>query len=125
MTQMSERDPRTHAIIGAAMAVHSELGCGFLETVYHEALIIEFREREIPFEHEARLPITYHGSPLKTVYSADFVCFGSIIVEIKAIANLSGVERAQVLNYLKASGYHVGLLLNFGSPSLQFERLIL
>ncbi|MBN1478047.1 GxxExxY protein [Candidatus Sumerlaeota bacterium] len=125
MTQMSERDPRTHAIIGAAMAVHSELGCGFLEAVYHEALMIEFRQRAIPFEHEARLPITYHGSPLKTVYSADFVCFGEVIVEIKAISMLSGVERAQVINYLKASGYRVALLLNFGASSLQFERLVL
>jgi GxxExxY protein len=116
------RDPRTHNIIGAAMKVHGELGSGFLEPVYHEALKIEFAEVPIPFEHEVELPVFYKGQRLKTIYRADFVCYGSIIVEIKALDQLTGVERSQILNYLKATGCEIGLLLNFGAESLQYER---
>jgi GxxExxY protein len=118
-------DPETFAIIGAAMAAHRELGCGFLEAVYQEALAAEFCSRGIAFEGEKLLPIVYKGKPLDAFYKADFVCFNSVIVELKALDTLSSVEEAQVINYLKASGMHRGLLINFGGRSLQFKRLVL
>ncbi len=121
----SKRDPRTYAIIGAAMAVHAGLGCGFLEAVYQEALAIELSARGIPFRQEVGLPLEYNGHILKTSYRADFVCYDSVIVELKALAGLTRTEEAQVINYLKVSRYEVGILLNFGSASLQFRRLIL
>ncbi len=121
---MNYKDPRTYAIIGAAMEVHRELGSGFLEAVYHAALIIEFMARGIPFEHEVELPVFYKGTKLGTAYRADFVCYGSIIVELKALAQLSGVEQAQIINYLKATRHEVGLLINFGSSSLEYDRFV-
>jgi GxxExxY protein len=122
---MSERDPRTYAIIGAAMAVHQELGRGFLEAVYQEALMREMSAANIPFLREVDLPIFYKGNPLTIHYRADFVCFSSVIVELKALSCLGGVERSQIINYLKATNYEVGLLLNFGAESLEFERFSL
>ena len=122
---MSERDPRTYAIIGAAMAVHQELGRGFLEAVYQEALMRELCTAKIPFLREVDLPIVYKGSPLSVHYRADFVCYSSIIVELKALSCLGGLERSQIINYLKATNYEVGLLLNFGADSLEFERFSL
>jgi len=119
-----KRDPETFAIIGAAMNVHRELGHGFLEAVYQDALAREFACRSIPFERENPLPIYYRGERLDVGYRADFVCFGRIIVELKALAAISGTEEAQVINYLKASGLQRGLLLNFGSSSLQQKRLV-
>lgn len=119
------RDPQTHAIIGAAMEVHRQLGTGFLEAVYQEALTMEFIARSIPFSCEVELPIDYKGTRLACFYRADFVCYTSVIVELKAISALTGIERAQILNYLKATRHQRGLLLNFGSKSLQFERFIL
>jgi len=118
------RDPRTFAIIGAAMEVHRHLGCGFTEPVYQDALEIEFRLRGIPFKREDELRIIYKEEELNSKYKPDFICFGEVIVELKALTTLSGTEEMQVLNYLKATGFKVGLLMNFGNPSLEFERYI-
>ncbi len=117
-------DPETYAVIGAAMKVHSFLGCGFLEQVYQEALAIEFYRRQIPFVREVKLPIFYAGVQLNTFYQADFICYGRLIVELKALSSLSGNKQAQVINYLKASGLHRALLINFGGSSLHYERIV-
>ena len=124
MTQISTgQDPRTHAIIGAAMEVHNQLGSGFLEVVYQEALALELTARQTPFRREVPLSIQYKGERLQCSYRADFICHESIIVETKAVSSLSGVEQAQLINYLKATGLNLGLLLNFGSPRLEVKRL--
>lgn len=117
-----KRDPETYQIIGAAMVVHRELGFGFLEDVYHEALMIEFEIQKIPFLHEVELPVFYKGRPLKKTYRVDFVCFDTIIVELKALPQITGREKAQVINYLKAANFGRGLILNFGAESLHYER---
>lgn len=114
----------SYKIIGAAMAVHRELGCGFLEQVYQEALEIEFQLQGIPYKREAPLLITYKGQNLKKEYIADFICYDKIIVETKALDDLVSKHDSQVLNYLKATGYKLGLLLNFGQESLQRKRLV-
>jgi len=119
-----EKDPQSHAIIGAAMEVHRELGRGFLELVYQTALALEFQERGIPFKGEVALPVRYKGKVLTCGYRADFVCFEDFLVEIKAISRLTTTDDAQLLNELKATGYQRGLLLNFGSRSLEVKRLI-
>lgn len=118
------RDPRSYAIIGAAMEVQSEIGCGFLEHVYQEALELELVARDIPFAREVDLPLFYKGKRLITHYQADFVCFDELIVELKALAKLTNIEDAQLLNYLKATDKEVGLLLNFGMPVLEWKRLV-
>jgi GxxExxY protein len=119
-----ERDPQTYAIIGAAMEIHRQLGHGFLEAVYQDAAVIEFPLKQLPFEKEVLLPIKYKNILLPTHYRADFVCFSEIIVEFKALSRLSNVEEAQLLNYLKATGLKRGLLINFGTSSLQYKRLV-
>ena len=111
-------------IIGACMAVHNELGCGFLEPVYQEALAIEFHENDIPFEKEKSLGIVYKEYLLERKYVADFLCYDEVIVELKAVDELSSVHTSQVLNYLKASKKKVGVLVNFGSTKLQYKRII-
>ena len=120
----AERDPRTYAIIGAALEVHCQLGHGFLEAVYQEALALECAGRGIPFEREVELPIRYKGRLLKTRYRADFLCYDSVVVETKALTQLTGADQAQLINELKATGREVGLLINFGTPSLEYRRLI-
>lgn len=106
------------------MQVHKELGCGFLEGVYQEALGREFRVQEIPNEAQPVIEIFYKGEVLEKRYQPDYVCYGEVIVEIKAMAGLSGVEEAQIINYLKATGFKVGLLINFGGKSLEYRRFV-
>ncbi|MFA5817466.1 MAG: GxxExxY protein [Bacteroidales bacterium] len=114
-----------YSIIGAAMEVHKTLGSGFLEPVYQEALKLEFDENGIPWSKEVVLDIIYKGRILDKKYLADFICFGEIIVELKACEALIPEHVAQVINYLKATNKELGLLINFGASSLQYKRIIL
>ena len=123
MKETEKQDPRTYAIIGAAMEVR-QLGCGFLEPVYQAALAIEFEKRQIPFKREVSLPVFYKEIRLDTPYRVDFICFDEVVVELKALAVVGGIEESQLLNYLKASGHETGLLLNFGTSSLKYRRFI-
>ena len=129
MTQMNDvpnkRDEQTYAIIGAAMAVHNELGCGFLEAVYQDAMEVEFKKCGVPYEREPKLSVFYSGQELNSFYRADFICFDEVVVETKAISKMSGAEAAQVLNQLKASKLHKALLINFGIPKLDYRRMVL
>jgi len=117
-------DPRTFAIIGAAMEVHRHLGCGFAEPIYQDALEIEFGLRGLPFQREDEVAVIYKEQELRSKYKPDFICFGEVIVELKALSTLSETAEQQILNYLKATGFKVGLLLNFGNPSLEFDRYV-
>jgi GxxExxY protein len=123
-TTKNVRDPETYAIIGAAMEVHRVLGHGFHEEVYQEALAIEFEARAIPFVEKLDLIVMYKQQSLSCRFKPDFICFGKVIVEIKALNELAGPQRSQLLNYLKATNQERGLLLNFGSERLQYERLV-
>ncbi len=113
------------AIQGAIFDVYREMGCGFLEGVYQECLAKEFKLRQIPFKSQVELMLNYKGEPLVQTYRPDFVCYDQIIIEIKAVKEVGNEHRAQVINYLKASGLHLGLLVNFGHhPRATIERLI-
>jgi len=115
-----------YQIVGAAMEVYYQLGCGFLEPIYQQALEIELGRRRIPFEPQQELMICYKGEILEKKYIADFICFNQIIIELKALNGLSGREIAQLMNYMKITGMHVGLLFNFGStPKLEWKRYVI
>ena len=114
-----------YAIVGAAIEVHNALGAGFLEPVYQEAMQIELLERRVPYTAQQSLRISYKGRQLLAGYKADLICFSAVLVEIKALNILSGKEESQILNYLKATGLRVGLLLNFGNTvELEWKRFI-
>lgn len=106
------------------MEVHRQLGCGFLEPVYQAAFAVELSKRGISFTRELRLPVFYKDVRLDTPYKVDFICFDDVVVELKALPRMSGTEEAQVINYLKASGHEIGLLLNFGTRSLEYRRFV-
>jgi GxxExxY protein len=116
-------EKESYAIRGCLMSVFNELGSGFLEKVYQEALEREFIEKKIPYKREAPLTIMYKGVPLKQEYYADFICYDKIIVELKAVERLNEVHLAQVFNYLKATGFDLAILANFGEKKLKMERL--
>src|SRR4051812_37303464 len=119
-------ETETYAILGACFEVYKEKGCGFLEAVYQECLEIEFRLRGVPARALVSLPLTYKGFPLLKGYVADFICFEQVVVEVKAISKLTGEHRAQVQNYLHATGHRVGLLVNLGHyPMVEHERFVL
>ena len=114
----------TWHIKGAAFEVHKELGCGFLEKVYQDALEMEFKAMGIPYEREKHIAIQYKGQTIDHDYYADFVCYGNIIVELKAVSQLNDIHKRQVLNYLRATNLKLGMLMNFGETSLKTERII-
>jgi GxxExxY protein len=119
-------EEETYAIRGAVFEVYREMGCGFLEAVYQECLEKELARRGIPFVAQYELNLVYKGEPLKQIYKPDLICFDSIIVELKALSSTTGEHKAQVLNYLKATGMRLGLLVNFGChPKATVERLAL
>ena len=118
------KDTHTFNIIGAAMRVHQELGHGFLEAVYQEALGLEMVALKIPFASQPKIQIYYRGAPLEHHYVADFICYNDVIVELKALDRITGTEESQLLHYLKATRKRIGLLLNFGAKSLEWKRMI-
>lgn len=111
-------------IVGAAMIVHRELGCGFTEKVYQDALEIEFKDEDIPYQREISLHPNYRGKSLESLFVPDFICYDNIIVELKAVQELDDLHRAQAINYAKVANKRLAILINFGSTSLQFERFI-
>ena len=117
-------EQETYKIIGACMRVHRILGAGFLESVYQEALEKEFKSQEIPFVRHQKLELAYDGDPMKKYFVADFVCFTTILVELKSLPFIHKDNFAQLINYLKSTKLEVGLLVNFGAPSLQYKRCI-
>lgn len=125
MSDLLFRD-EAYRIVGAAMEVYNDKGNGFLEPVYQECMEIELASRDIPFVPQKRLPIVYKGQELRQCYIPDLVCYQAIIVELKAVREIMDEHRAQLLNYLKATGLRLGLLVNFGRhPKLEWERLVL
>ena len=115
----------SYKIVGACFEVYNAMGCGFLEAVYQECLGIEFSKQTIPFKAQSPLELSYKGQVLEKKYIPDFTCFEKVIIEIKALKELSDDHRAQVHNYLKATGYRLGMLVNFGQHSkLQYERIV-
>ena len=120
----NKKDSFSYEIIGAAMEVHSELGPGFLEAVYQEAMEIELRERKVPFAAQPQIKLYYKQYPMDKFYKPDFICFDSHLVEIKAETCLTKVDEAQIINTLKAARLQTGLLINFGQPSLKYQRFV-
>ena len=115
---------KCYAIQGAIFEVYKEMGCGFLEAVYQECLEKEFTKRDVPFRAQEDIHLAYKGEPLKQTYKPDFICYGQIIVELKAIKEIALEHKAQLLNYLKATGLELGLLVNFGSyPKTEIIRI--
>ncbi len=117
-------EDETYKVIGACISVHKGLGVGFLESVYHEALEKEFEIQKVNFDSKKKLQVYYNDAPLKKYFVADFICFDKIVVEIKAASFLHKDTEAQTINYLKSTGYQIGLLINFGQPSLTWKRFI-
>ncbi len=116
----------SYRIMGACFEVYKEMGCGFLEAVYQECLEIELADQGIPFQPQAELALHYKGRSLKQKYIPDFILFEKLVLEIKAVSALADEHRAQVHNYLKATGYRLGLLVNFGHyPKVEWERIVL
>ena len=125
MTEIIHRE-ESYRIMGACFEVYKEKGCGFLEAVYQECLELELAEQAIPFRAQHKLQLSYKGRPLKQTYEPDFVCHDKIILEIKAVSVLTDEHRAQVQNYLRATGHRLGLLVNFGHyPKVESERIVL
>lgn len=125
MNELVYRD-ESYKIVGACFEVYKDKGCGFLESVFQECLELEFGFQGVPFDAQRALRVEYKGHPLKQDFIADFVCFDKIIVELKAVSRLADEHRAQVLNYLNATGFKLGLLVNFGHhPKLEWERIVL
>ena len=125
MTEIIYRE-ESYRIMGACFEVYKEKGCGFLEAVYQESLELELSDQGIPFAAQCRLALSYKGRPLKQVYTADLVCLDKIIVELKAVSAITDEHRAQVHNYLRATGNRLGLLVNFGHyPKLESERIVI
>ncbi|MBI5382445.1 MAG: GxxExxY protein [Opitutae bacterium] len=124
MTEIVYRE-ESYRITGACFEVYKEKGCGFLEAVYQESLELELTDQGIPFVAQPKLNLTYKGRPLKQTYSPDLVCCEKIIVELKAVSALTDEHRAQVHNYLRATGQRLGLLVNFGHhPKVEIERIV-
>ena len=114
----------SYRIMGACFEVYNDKGCGFLESVYQECMEIELSSQDIPFRRQVELPLSYKGRVLKQNYRPDFECFGKIMLELKAVDRLTDEHVAQVLNYLNASGYELGLLVNFGHyPKVEYKRI--
>ena len=114
----------SYRIIGACMDVHKKLGSGFLESVYSEALELEFKKLTIPYEREKKLPVYYEDKLLNKYFRADFICFNSIIIELKATKFLTEADQRQTVNNVKATKFKLGLLINFGTPSLTYKRIV-
>jgi GxxExxY protein len=115
----------SYRIMGACFEVYKEMGCGFVEQVYQECLEIELALQEMPFKAQAELELTYKGRSLKGKYTPDFILFDKIVLEIKAVSALADEHRAQVHNYLTATRYRLGILVNFGNyPKLKYERIV-
>ena len=113
----------SYEIIGAAMNVHNALGRGFTEKVYQEALAIEFQEKGIPFQREVELHAVYKGKTLSATFIPDFICYGKIVVELKAVEDILPVHKAQIINYLAITGYKLGVLVNFNARQVKPERI--
>jgi len=112
----------SYDIIGAAMKVHSTLGCGFAEKVYQDALAVEFLKSGVPFQREVELHVVYNSVKLATTFIPDFICYDKIIVELKAVKELDDMHRSQAYNYAKVAGFQLALLINFGETALVYER---